>query len=43
MKDALRDKEDDRTERGNTTHEQQERAREEGVRFSQPVVSGRQG
>lgn len=30
------------TERGNTTQEENERAKEEGVRFSQPVVSGRQ-
>ncbi len=29
-------------ERGNTTQEENERAEEEGVRFSQPVVSGRQ-
>ena len=30
------------TERGNTTQEENERARGEGVRFSQPVVSGQQ-
>lgn len=30
------------TERGNTTQEENERAKEEGVRFSQPVVSGQQ-